>query len=106
MAFDSNQLGMAIFLLIAAFFNIWFVITSYRRAFFTPKANQKYSRSRAGVLSIISTPFKCSGNYGIIPHTHPLLYGKHLFEKPSAGKETFHDKDIEHEFNEETPDIA
>jgi len=38
MAFDPNQLGMAIFLLIAAFFNIWFVITSYRRAFFTPKA--------------------------------------------------------------------
>ena len=36
--FDPNQLGMAIFLLIATAFNIWFVITSYRRAFFTPKA--------------------------------------------------------------------
>ena len=36
MAFDPNRLGMAIFLLVATAFNIWFVITSYRRSFFTP----------------------------------------------------------------------
>lgn len=33
MAFTSDQLGMAIFLLIAVFFNIWFIYTSARRAF-------------------------------------------------------------------------
>lgn len=31
MTVDTNQLGMAIFLLIAVFFNLWFVISSYRR---------------------------------------------------------------------------
>ena len=33
MALNSDQLGMAIFLLIAALFNIWFIFTSSRRAF-------------------------------------------------------------------------
>ena len=31
MTVDTNQLGMAIFLLIAVFFNLWFVVSSYRR---------------------------------------------------------------------------
>jgi hypothetical protein len=33
MSFNTDQLGMAIFLLIAVIFNIWFVATSARRAF-------------------------------------------------------------------------
>ncbi|KAL9179011.1 hypothetical protein ACHAXT_011984 [Thalassiosira profunda] len=37
MAFDSSQLGMAIFLLVAAAFNLWFVVTSVRRACFPSK---------------------------------------------------------------------
>ncbi|KAL7469827.1 hypothetical protein ACHAXS_010081 [Conticribra weissflogii] len=37
MAFHSSQAGMAIFLLVAAGFNLWFVLTSFRRAFLAVK---------------------------------------------------------------------
>ena len=39
MAFDPNQLGMAIFLLIAAIVNLWFVGTSYQRIIVSPNSN-------------------------------------------------------------------
>jgi hypothetical protein len=43
MAFNSDQLGMAIFLLIAVLFNVWFIFISSRRAFSQKKPTNGYN---------------------------------------------------------------
>lgn len=55
MALDTNQLGMAIFLLIAAGFNLWFVVSSCRRAFFAKASDGKIAPSYQLLSSAVVT---------------------------------------------------
>ena len=56
MAFNTNQVGMATFLLIAAIFNVWFVISSCKRAFTeATKSSHSYQLLKYAVLAMATS---------------------------------------------------